>query len=541
MAGESDNPKDIVSYWCVCARLDLSIDGNPDGYCSGITVDYDMSTLEETPGVKEYHKEEAREPVYRTTRAGVRWFGTALVGGLDTEQKEILKAIEDYNNRRHPAEGTSSELATQDGSSDSSKDEDKLVALGTSEVMRDVLPDVSSSANPPTTITPTSLPTDGYFICASSTVVAASTNALVLSSTDVGVKAALDQFLDGLQSGVLSLTAAPDSTGKSVQDRSSDFPDDLFLWFSAVLNASTVIVRGVPGSAAPVTAFEIRITSPWNIQFTTEAFTSDPPFSPLPDMPFGFYTQPPLLYLGLDLESSNTTLKDTNLAAVLTFISMDAGTLQKLSSALPLTLDEAAGSRNTMLFGSSPQYNSIIRLQFQLSDETLFTDFVESLSSNMTFSNLRLIVRKNITRLDRDDGYEARQDPELMVTLTMTPQDLAAMDAVLIFDNKLITLVIEPKDGSLEQLLGWLAFLTPGANADDVKNVKNWIDIVSDELPKIREMRIAIGNNQIQSFFLDLELDVNFGKSTDSTGKVAFFVSVEVSFFCLEFIPANSC
>jgi hypothetical protein len=527
MAGLSKIRKNIVSYWCVRARLNDSIDRLPDGHSTYRTVDYDFGDLAETPGVREYHHASVTvRQVHRMTRAGYAKAGTELVEGLDADQNLILQAVEKQYNDAHAAEGSPSEL--KNSSSGSSMDEEKFVALGASGLMRGVLRDVNPPANPPSVVTPTSMPADGYFICASSTVVVAATNTVVLSSTDTGAKAALDQFLDGLQSGVLSLTAAPDSTGKPVQDQSSDFPDDLFLWLSAVLNTSTIIVSGVPGSLTPVTGFEVRITKPWNMQFTTDAFTSQPPFSPLPDMFFGFYPPTLLLYLGLDLASTNTTLRDTTLADVLEFISMDAGILQTLSSALPLTLDEAATSRNTMWFGSSPDYNSIIRLQFQLSDNSnMFTDFMNSLSSKMSFSNLRLIVRKNITRLEREDGFEARQNPELMVTLTMTPPDgLAAMDAVLIFEYKVITLVIEPSNGSLEQMLGWLAFLTPGTNADDVKKVKDWIAVVSDKLPTIREMRIAIGNNQIQSFFLDLELDVDFGKSADSTGKVAFFVSL---------------
>jgi hypothetical protein len=529
MAALSEIRNNVVSYWCVRARLNPSIDGLPDGYSTYRTVDYDFDDLAETPGVREYHLANATvRQVHRMTRAGYAKAGTELVEGLDTDQKLILQAIEKQYNVAHAAEGSPSEL--DNSSSGSSMDEEKFIALGASRLMRGVLRDVNPPANPPSVVTPTAMPADGYFICASSTVVVAATNTLVLSSTDAGAKAALDQFLDGLQSGVLSLTAAPDSTGKPVQDQSSDFPDDLFLWFSAVLNTSTIIVSGIPGSVTPVTGFEVRITKPWNMQFTTDAFTNQPPFSPLPDMFFGFYPSTLLLYLGLDLASTNTTLKDTTLAEVLEFISMDAGILQTLSGGLPLTLDEAATSRNTMWFGSSPDYNSIIRLQFRLSDKSnMFTDFMNSLSSKMNFSNLRLIVRKNITRLEREDGYEARQNPGLMVTLTMTPpDDLAAMDAVLIFEYKVITLVVEPSNGSLEQMLGWLAFLTPGTNADDVKKVKDWIALVSDNLPRIREMRIAIGNNQIQSFFLDLELDVDFGKSADSTGKVAFFVSLDI-------------
>jgi hypothetical protein len=507
-----------MSYWRVCSRLTGAEDGERDGNAHGQTVNYPVEALRTIPGVQEHHKEDAREhQVGRTTRAGVKKYDIRLMNGLTDDRKSALVSLETYNNVYHAPEGVDTELASAD-----TRNPIFGGGGGSKFVMRDADPSVDTQP-----VTPTALPNDGYFICASTAVVAASTNnALILGGNEVGARAALDQFLDGLFSGVLALSTVPDTVGKPLLDDTSDFPDDLFLWFNAVLSANTILVRGVSNSPTPVTAFEIRITSPWELQFTTEAFLADPPMTPLPDMPFGFLALTSVLYLGLDLSSVNTTLQTTDLGSVLTFIGMDEVLLQALGSAIPLNLDRTSGSRNAMWFTTDPQYQSIMRLQFTLADETSFRSFINSISSGLTITNLKLIVRNRISQIAFVDGFEARHTPQLIVTLTVNPQGLTPMDAVFVFEFNVITLVIKPKDGSLEEMLGWLAFLTPGANADDVKSVKDWVATVSPKgTVTIREMRLAIGDSAIQSFYLDLEVDVDFGKSPDGSGKVAFFVS----------------
>lgn len=124
-------------------------------------------------------------------------------------------------------------------------------------------------------------------------------------------------------------------------------------------------------------------------------------------------------------------------------------------------------------------------------------------------------------------GFNASQDPQLMITVTVSPPNLTPLDAVFVFELHLITLVIKPKDGSLTDILGWLAFLTPGASQDDVKSVETWVKNISPNgLSTIREMRLAVNKGKLRMFFLELELDVDFGQSPDATRKVAFFVSL---------------
>jgi hypothetical protein len=158
-------------------------------------------------------------------------------------------------------------------------------------------------------------------------------------------------------------------------------------------------------------------------------------------------------------------------------------------------------------------------------------------------SNLKVIARRRVTRSIAQNGFNSFEDPQLMVTVTASPPDLTPLDAVFIFEFNLITLVIEPKDGTLEEVLGWLAYLTPGVSQDEVKAVKTWVDKISSHLPTIREMRLAINNGGLVMFYLDLEIDVDFGKSLDGSGKAAFFVRLNTppsfyfSLFCLPYLP----
>lgn len=500
------------------------------------------------PGVAT-HNEERKQvfaPRSSKTRAGAAHQRGLLAGLTVQDVDKLVKLEADNNGKIHEGEGDDDEL-------DVPLDDQPVILVDKLAIRIAAAP-----TNP--TIQPLALPTDDYFICASTLLITFGTNALAFHPNETGARAALDVFLAGLSTGILALQAAPNSAGAPLLAATTDFPDSLFRWMNASLNANSVLVQGTPDSPNspspnPVTGFVVNIvdplrldtstsivtTHPYAMQFSTTAFVPDPSIQPAPTMPFGFEPLANLLTLGLDLTSTNTALQSINLADLLTFIQFDQSRLQTLGGVINLTLDKTSGARNTLWFINQPLYRSVMRLQFTLTDESTFTTFISKISPNLTLSNIRLIARKRVTKFITKGGFDARENPQLIVTVTLTPQNLTPMDAAFIFEFNLITLVITPQDGTLAQMLGWLAFLTPGASQTDVQDIQNWIAKVAPKgTPIIREMRLAISQGALQMFFLDVEVDVDFGQApsgTDGSGKVAFFVSSNC-FTCLSRKPS---
>jgi hypothetical protein len=116
----------------------------------------------------------------------------------------------------------------------------------------DAAPPVIPPPFVPPTATPLALPTDHeFFICSSTVLATAGANAVVVSDSEVGARAALDQFLSGLSTGMLAIAAAPDAGGQPLLQDTADFPDDLFMWFKAVLQADNVLAQEVHRRHSP--------------------------------------------------------------------------------------------------------------------------------------------------------------------------------------------------------------------------------------------------------------------------------------------------
>ena len=552
LSGVPVDVENVISYWRVVSSSTWTTDGN----AFGKRVDYSLEDLESIPGVLTHNKEivQILPPRSEITRAGRAFAATkalGLKGGLTANQAGILSVVESVASGEHEAEGDPGDLDVTAAATGV-----KIARNMDRSVGRVLIQADAPASSPP--VQPLALPTNHYFICASS-ILTSGSNALRLELTDTGARSALDVFLDGLESGMLVAQSAPDSVGQVLLPGTADFPDSLCGWMSASLNADSVLVQGIPDlpnspSQSPVTGFVVSITAPLLLtgstpapfpqasamQFTTAAFVPDPDIKPAPVMPFGYLPLLNLLTLGLDLTSGHTTLQSMTLADLLSFIGMDSSRLQTLGGAINLTLDTDPKARNTLWFVSQPSYQAIMRLQFKLTDETTFRSFFTTIAPKLTLSNIRVIGRKFVSKVVTSTGFDTTQQPQLITTVAVTPPDSAtALDASFIFAPNVITLVIRPQDGTLAEMLGWLALLM---GLDDVDNaavldVENWVAKVSSNTVTIRELRLAICNSKLQTFSLDLEVDVDFGQSPESTGKVAFFVSSfypRVRFLCID-------
>jgi hypothetical protein len=447
--------------------------------------------------------------------------------GLDETTRNLLMVEERRNNEVRSFEGDPQELSANDNPNDP---DDKIVEK---LLVRDV-----HAPNAPLLVSIPSLPVtqNEFFICASTIVVTHGNNVIVLSPNETGPRSALDKFLSGIASGIMAITAAPDAAGQALLDETTDMPDDFFSWLKTALPVDSVLVQGGGvDSPEPVSGFVLKITTPLALHFTTQAIIhAFPAFTIATDLPFGFLTLGSVLVLGLDSSLDKTSKFSTTLMEVLDYINMDESVLIGLSSTLGLQLDVSDGSRNALWFCPLPSYTSILRLQFTLTDERTLQEFVHNhVSTNLDIKDIRLIVRKRVSQFSDPTGYFCRENPGLMFSFTAQrkiesasgpgPPGTSSLNTVVLFDNDTLTFIIKPDNGSLGDLLGWLALLTPGADQDDVKSIQKWIANVSSKIPSVRELRLSVNKDGLQKFYLDLELDIDFAASSD--GKVAFFVS----------------
>ncbi|GIK00104.1 hypothetical protein Aspvir_004119 [Aspergillus viridinutans] len=388
---------------------------------------------------------------------------------------------------------------------------------------------VAVAAATPADETPVTYPTSGYYICIDAAIVTSASNVLSLSHT--GDQASLNNLIDSLNTGVLALSAAPDSAGQALLDGTTEAGcDEWFFWLSSAIGATSVkaVRHQSDPSSSPVSSFTISTIDPWALTFSTEGIalafhSNDLPVIP----PIGFQVDQNTLILGLE---KHDLAAIWTLDRVLDFMGIENQVLLGLSSAFPIVPDFTPGTRNAIWFTPCASYRTVMRLQFKFSDPVTWNSWMTTLHlTNITFSEPKLVLKRTVTRFEIPGDFELYVDSELMVTTTVSVvQNNAAspVDAVLIFDPSFTTLVLQPRSGSLSDIFAWLitALHLDAVEANAVNDVSNWLAAVSSHLPSVREVQVMLDTSGILMFRVKFVLEVDFGKDPGNAAdkKVAF-------------------
>ena len=352
----------------------------------------------------------------------------------------------------------------------------------------------------------------------------------------------LSTFVGSLFTACCEFAALPGATDQPFLDE-----DDMSSWFAAGLQADGLFAKGTADmliseiSLVITTPFALTTPATWQIRFSTSSDAFQATFQGmlpqttdvLPVFPFGNQDKSNTLILALD----GTPQVTTTLAEVLSYINMDGSLLLRgLTSLLSLTLDTSPGSRNAVWFNGYGRYQTTMRLQFNLTDIDTFETFLHTnISSKLALNKDKshIVVRKVVTQCASAGGYTWFDDPELIIMVTFQrdvtdSHGLPAksnLEAVFSFTHNALEITIEPDDGTLGDLLGWLATLIPGETGNKAADVENWVKKVSTSAISVRKLNFTVNDDGMQHFGLDLELDVEFGKSDqDPSATVAFLV-----------------
>jgi hypothetical protein len=359
---------------------------------------------------------------------------------------------------------------------------------------------------------PDRLPPTGYFICASDKAVISDINVLSLKSDDL-----LDRFFQDLHFGLMAFEDVPNANGVKLLSK-TDFTDELCNWFVKALGAHSVTAKRIEG--ASLSALSIEFSVPFQMSFSTEAMYTALHWK-LPLLPPCSYlvSQGSMIFGLAAAPGANPSL-----GGVLNFLGLPGDHLLALDTEAKLVLDTAPASRNAIWFTPWDNYETVLRLQFTLVDESILTSFIKTISPKLNFSKPKVIVRRRLTWFRNSGGFEYMIDPQIIFAVSVTRTGGSAIETIFTFERGVVTIIMRPSDGILLDFLGWMADLA-GADSGEVKQIDNWVNRVSKKLPKVLELKIQATAAGLQAFFVVMELEVEFGKRNGQSENAAFLVS----------------
>ena len=407
-----------------------------------------------------------------------------------------------------------------------------------------------------------------YYIC-SSDAPSPGGSVTVLSDSP------LNRFLCLLDCPILVLEKLLDNSGNPVNLLTTgSLQDDLGSWLTLVLAADNVSASATGTDV--VSNFQLGVTVPLSNSTTQVALhysTATPPTLikiALPaSLPFGYEENSNFLLFGLNFTASQAGVSQSwNLQQVLDYFGVSAGNLQGLVDTVGLAIDltiinpddpslsgKYSDARNAVWFDAS-NYEVYHRLEFRVGTDVITTidTWVKKVFANsITVADARMIGRlfytrspngdpsadptggaaagNSYTNMETTSPYDVEPMSDMAVQVHLTSPKLSkGITGQMLFNptDGTTTFVLVPDPGTtIYDMVNWM--LDVLGSVFHV-NISDWLPKQSDgtdaHSTSVRVMSIQSDGKGIQSFSVDCELEVDFGKKDNATTNICFFVGV---------------
>ncbi|KAF9768837.1 hypothetical protein IL306_013797 [Fusarium sp. DS 682] len=354
----------------------------------------------------------------------------------------------------------------------------------------------------------------------------------------------LEKFLGFLPDKGIVLAAKPDGISAKFDDS-----DPWATWMTNWDEHSKMTVDFDDKDKLNIQAFNLEITAPWNITFSSsdvtlaftfggeDFFTTSAAKVPRP----GMTNDGTPVYFGLDINRTPNDLKSTvgdlfKLAGLFSIVQVLPPVL--MSRGVSLIRKDAGKERNAMWFRPENQFETIMRLRFTLDDSkelnSIFTKVLPGLEFTksamiLTTSKALCVTNKGhlplssgIIDFEIDATIKAKERvAELLVGLEIFP---TGYSLVFQFNSD------SQNDDPLTTIILWLAsFLPDSKSLDDIENVLGKENFFTNHI-HLRQVRIDLdtseGYTQLESVCVDIEVSTDkFGVGNDQSKRVPFLVT----------------
>ncbi|KAK4653860.1 hypothetical protein QC762_0087940 [Podospora pseudocomata] len=276
-----------------------------------------------------------------------------------------------------------------------------------------------------------------------------------------------------------------------------------------------------------------------HILVTTFGSEGNPGLPPVSKVPVpGLKDTGSLLYMGLDPTTTPVTASVKELFAFAGLKSPPLSEFALWGVTLRVSSDPAKPIRNALLY-SPPNYDqTILRLQFSLSDADRATlqSYIAKALPSLEFRNVDFICRRTITGMTTGGKISASAQGEVLIEtechLLPKGHDLQIRAGISIFhDQYHLTFQLDEQikgHSALGDILAWLAECI-GLQSDDFNFV---IDMLMQQDGKafgdaleLRRIQIALGTDdggkttKLMSFSVDIQATATFGHENGPDGK----------------------
>jgi hypothetical protein len=350
----------------------------------------------------------------------------------------------------------------------------------------------------------------------------------------------LDLFVGSLRTGVLSLVANP--TSKSSSDVAFASNDELAAWLCDAVGAKLIAANVDP--KAIITSFHtsVSVANQLSLLFSSEKAVLLTTFNEADvkrnekcsfDEP-GLMEKATILCLGLKSFTGTTTLSQVT----------DFMGLKNLATTVPIRLlgllklqpYVGAGHRNAIWFDPVCNYDTAIRLQLEIapdSKDLLKTLFQYLDPDTLGFSNTFVIGRKVCSYARGKEGVRILKRGDLTIASDISILETNFHGIIELSTSHIqLTLSVLQETTILETMISWIKNLlktSDGNNEEFDESFSEWLNnniggatlkglqprSITLELGTVVNAQNQLQVNSINSFRLDIELNLNYGNSTN--------------------------
>ena len=415
-----------------------------------------------------------------------------------------------------------------------------------------------------------------YLICASFVTPPAG-SVHVLSASP------LNNFLTLLDWPIIVLEKPLDTSGSLVNlATTGSLQDDWATWLKLVLSAGTIAASAT--GTDTVSNFYLELNVPLSnpaasvdLHFSTATLPKIIQTATASALPFGWDANSNYVLFGLDFSASQAGVAQSwTLQQALNYFGVPTtqmqGLVETLGLAIPLYIinpddptvaGKYADVRNAIWFDAS-NYSVHQRLEFSLGTGALSTvnSWVKKVfADSLTITEARLMGRMHYSRRKNGDpqsdalpnqpvatqswsntastpAYTAAPSSDMSLVIHLTSPKLKdGISGYMIFNptQGITTFVLVPDPGTtLYDMVDWMADVLGSIFSIDISS---WLPKQSNgtdaHVPAVRTMSIQSDGKSIVSFAVDIELEVEFGKTPNSQTNICFFVSPARHPFCV--------